>query len=150
MIAGGIFALLYHKKYKIVQLLNYNKYISVGFILLPFVLWFSGYHVPYFTDDLYSVLFAISILNISTNPEIRNIDFKIPNYLGKISYGIYMYHWIILELIFKMHFSQMDNPILFNGLLYSIILSITILVAGLSYKFIEQPLLNRKEKYSTV
>ena len=148
MIAGGIFALLYHKKYKIVKLLNYNKYVAYGFILLPFVLWFSGYHIKFFTDDLYSILFSISILNISTNPEIVNIDFKIPNYLGKISYGIYMYHWIILEFIFKMNFFKTSNLVTFNILLYGVAVSITIIVASISYQFIERPLLNWKERYS--
>lgn len=108
----------------------------------------TGYHINYFTDDLYSVLFSISILNISTNPEIINIDFKIPNYLSKISYGIYIYHWIMLEFIFKINFSKTNNPIIFNVLLYGAALSITIIVASLSFQFIERPLLNWKEKYS--
>lgn len=148
MAAGGIFALLYHKKYKIVNWLNYNQLVAYVFIILPFTLWIAGYHIPFFTDELYSVLFSISILNVSTNPKVVNIDYKISNYLGKISYGIYMYHWIILELLFKANFLKTESSILSNILIYGTTLSITIIVASLSYKFIERPLLNWKEKYS--
>lgn len=148
MAAGGILAVLYHKKHWIVKALNIHPVVAYTFIILPFVLWVKGYHIPFFTDELYSILFAISILNISTNPDVINLDYKLPNYLGKISYGIYMYHWIILELIFKANFKPTENTFLYNILLYGFVFAVTIAVAGLSYRFIEKPFLNIKDKYS--
>ncbi len=146
MIVGGIVAVLYNKKHLLIQLLNYTTGIAYGFVILPFVLWFSGYHINYFTDELYAILFSISIVNISTNTNIVNIDFKPINYLGKISYGIYMYHWIVLELLFKLSFFQTEHHSSFNAVLYGAVFGITICIAALSYQFIEQPLLSWKER----
>ncbi len=148
MAAGGIFAVLYHQKHRIATLLNRNLFIAYGFIILPFALWFAGFHLKYFTDEFYSLLFAISILNVSTNPEVINIDYKIPNFLGKISYGIYMYHWILLELLFKAHIFNAGNAILLNLMIYSLTFGSTILVASLSYHFLERPLLQYKDRFS--
>lgn len=148
MAMGGIVAALYHQKSKIVKILNKNNIISYGLIVLPFILWFSGFHIKYFTDEMYAVLFSISILNISTNPAIIDIDFKIPAYLGKISYGIYMYHWIVLELLFRTDIITIKNNLLFNILIYVLAISGTILLSTISYYYFERIFLRIKDKYS--
>ena len=149
MAAGGIFALLYHQKHWLINWLNRNIIVSYFFLLLPFALWFSAVHIPFFTDEMYAALFAISILIISTHPNIIDIDYAIPNYLGKISFGLYMYHWIILELIFRNNLLQIHNKAYFNVALYGLVLSITIVISALSYHFIEKKFLSAKEKFSS-
>ncbi len=148
MAAGGIFALLYHQKHFVVDWLNRNIWASYFFVLLPFVLWFAAVHIPFFTDEMYALLFAISILLISTNTKLINIDYSIPNYLGKISFGLYMYHWIILELIFRNNWIHVNTYFRFNIILYTLVLAVTIGVSSFSYHFIEKRFLRIKEKYS--
>ncbi len=63
---------------------------------------------------------------------------KIINYLGNISFSLYLYHWPVL--IFYKYYKFTDVFLIEKGL--CIILSI--LISHLSYKFIEQPFLKGK------
>lgn len=68
---------------------------------------------------------------------------------GKISYGIYMYHMIVITgIVFackqlEMVFSRV-NSMLFIFLLNLIVVLVTYMVAYLSYRYIEYPLLKKK------
>lgn len=73
--------------------------------------------------------------------------FDIPflQYLGKISYGIYLYHKPI-PLLLKLPLSKIGVALpSFAG--FGICLVLTILVAHFSWKLIEQPILKLKERF---
>jgi peptidoglycan/LPS O-acetylase OafA/YrhL len=69
------------------------------------------------------------------------------HYLGKVSYGIYMFNPVVIFLILKLcsEFSIQNYPLyllmVHAGLLFTVFLS---------YRFIELPFLNLKEKYAVV
>jgi peptidoglycan/LPS O-acetylase OafA/YrhL len=68
-------------------------------------------------------------------------------YLGKISYGLYIYHLFIIQavvVIFK-KFNVVYG--LGSPLLYIVSLIITVLAASLSFYLLEKPILNLKTKY---
>ena len=62
--------------------------------------------------------------------------------LSDVSYGVYIYHWCILQLIF------MWMPKLSVAALFLITLPITFLIATLSWHFVEKPMLNHKISFS--
>ena len=62
--------------------------------------------------------------------------------LSDVSYGVYIYHWCILQLIF------MWMPNLSVAGLFAIALPITFLIATLSWHFVEKPLLRHKTSFS--
>ena len=70
------------------------------------------------------------------------------NYFGKISYGLYMYHPIVIVLMIKalVIFKMEDNLIL----LYTLVFSFTIVLSSLSYKYFESIFINKKKKYTEV
>ena len=64
-------------------------------------------------------------------------------YLGRISYGLYVFHLFALALVAK----QLVVPLGFEGrLLFSFLL--TVLLAAVSYKWLEQPFLRLKKRFS--
>ncbi|MCH2234504.1 MAG: acyltransferase [Crocinitomicaceae bacterium] len=66
------------------------------------------------------------------------------NYLGKISYGLYMYHLVVFFLL-NILFEAQGWFINMHVFTYFILgVSGTIILAGLSYRFIEAPLLKLK------
>ncbi|MGK0308954.1 MAG: peptidoglycan/LPS O-acetylase OafA/YrhL [Urechidicola sp.] len=95
------------------------------------------------------ILFGLTISVLAKKP-IKILQNKIMNYLGKISYGIYMYHAIIMQLvgfiylkgISKFNFSYTVD--IFIIYLSTIIL--TVVIAHLSYKYYESYFLNQKRK----
>lgn len=148
MASGAIFATIYHKRYKLLLAIYEYKTLNYVLIILPFFLWIYGFHLKYFTDEIYSILFSVSILLVSTNPGIYNIDNRLSKYLGKISYGIYMYHWIILELIFRNKLFNYNSEAFGNILLYGFTLGLTLTISAISYNYIEKPILRLKDRYN--
>ena len=126
------------------KLLNviYNKWLFFVCAILAVVMWGGNIETKHFNDELMSLLFAVVILNVCTNTQL-NITFenRITKFLGRISYGIYMYHWIILLLAFK--FLPIEN----TTVLYIVVITATILVAWLSYETYEKFFLNLKQKF---
>jgi peptidoglycan/LPS O-acetylase OafA/YrhL len=71
---------------------------------------------------------------------------KVFNYLGKISYGLYMYHMVILFCVFAWMNSWGVESYWLMPIYFALCLVLTISVASLSYYLIEKPLLKLKPK----
>jgi peptidoglycan/LPS O-acetylase OafA/YrhL len=154
MAIGGIAAwVLFHKKEKILNIV-FNKYFQA--IVLVFTLFClgTGYYFPVFLKGLdincecYAVLFAIIILNMASNEaSIITLENKFFNYMGKISYGLYMYHVLVIVIVEKVVMPFFNgNTIVF----YVSILFLITAVSSCSYEFIEKRFIKRKIKYSKI
>lgn len=154
MAIGGIAAyILFHKKDKILNIL-YNKYLQIALYGFMAVATIKGIAFYEFTNETYAVCFAIIILNLASNPNsVINMEYKPLNYLGKISYGLYMYHNIFLvfslKLILVLGLADLST-ISGNVLYYTMSLTFTIIVSSLSYEYFEKWFIKSKNKYSTV
>jgi peptidoglycan/LPS O-acetylase OafA/YrhL len=151
MCFGGILGFMYATNHKNLKFL-YNNYVAYTSFFLAFVLWFSGFDPRFFRDELYTLLFGIVILNIATNDKLKfNIETRLFSFLGKISYGIYMYHWIIILLALKIISSTVfENIIIYNVILYTTVLLGTILLSWISFISFEKYFLNLKKRFETI
>jgi len=70
-------------------------------------------------------------------------------YLGKISYGLYVFHDLALYLSLKVFGGFVHNLRAFVGY-WCVGLSLTLCMAALSYQFFESPFLRLKERYARV
>jgi len=131
-----------HKLLKII----YNKWLFFVCSIAAIVMWGGNMETKHFNDELMSVLFAVVIVNVCTNPNL-NIRFenRFTQFLGRISYGIYMYHWIILLLAFK--FLPLTDSALSTVCLYGFVIVATVLVAWLSFATYEKFFLNLKQRF---
>jgi peptidoglycan/LPS O-acetylase OafA/YrhL len=100
----------------------------------------------------YSILnywFAVTIYAVARNGLFnRFLEMKPIKYLGKISYGLYVYHLAIIWFVGRIRdwWPIFEEPT--AKLLTAIIaLPLTVLVASLSYFLLEKPLLNLKERF---
>ena len=148
MALGAVLGFMYAKDYEVLKYLK-GKFIAYSSFVLSFLFWFSGVHFQKFTDEFYTLLFGIMILNITTNSELKlNMESKIFNFLGRISYGIYMYHWIIILLVLKyMPYNSNCDLNQYNAMLYILVLSGTVLVSWVSFNSFEKYFLKLKTKY---
>jgi peptidoglycan/LPS O-acetylase OafA/YrhL len=147
IIFGSIAALLYAKNVNYFKFC-FNKILqAISLILIP--LMFAGLIMNnYFHDTVMSVLSVIIIAALIENKSyFLKTETKVLNYLGKISYGLYIWHpfiiWIFLRL-FK-------NIIIPDQYLIWVICVgtplISILIADISYRYFEVKFLKMKRKF---
>ena len=145
MAIGGLGAYSYfHKKKAVLNFLYRKDTQSLAIIGTLFFL-LLGVKIPY---PVYAILFAILILNAATNPKnLLTMENPLFNYLGKISYGLYMYHSLAIAIVLV----SIRQTSLFNDFfIYTFSLAISILFASISYFLIEERFLHLKKRFSTI
>jgi peptidoglycan/LPS O-acetylase OafA/YrhL len=147
MAFGGLAAyLLFYNKQQILSLL-FNKYIQIFLYSTVLLMIGIGFEIPIFTYEVFAVFFAAIILNLAGNKDsILGMENKFLDYGGKISYGIYMFHFITIVTAIKLSFY-----VPFQGMfVYAASFLLTILTATLSYEFFEKKFIKAKIKYSPI
>jgi peptidoglycan/LPS O-acetylase OafA/YrhL len=142
MAIGGLGAwFFFNHKEKVETIFSDKKYFLVIVTLLAVQLFmFSFMFILGFTF-LALILFFIC----------RKISFPVFNFFGTISYGIYMYHPLVMFLSYAIvNQSSIENPVLYNVLVYTMVLGGTIGISYLSFHLIEKRFLSLKEKFSIV
>jgi peptidoglycan/LPS O-acetylase OafA/YrhL len=82
---------------------------------------------------------------------VCGISFSFPPlvYLGKISYGLYVYHLLAINLARNIVGGRSDSP-LHSILFWWVALLLTIGFASASYRWLEAPFLRLKDRYTKV
>ncbi|MBI3134725.1 MAG: acyltransferase [Bacteroidetes bacterium] len=95
-----------------------------------------------------SLFFGFIILDqsLGKNSVIKAGKFKLLNDAGKISYGFYMYHLIVMFVLCRLIETYLPTGYYLIPLYFLVSLAGTVLCAALSYKFMEAPLLKLKPK----
>jgi len=153
MAIGGVGAwMVFKKKYFYKLLSNYFLFGAIASVLLLI------YFTPNMLQDasflVYSVLFLIIILNVSLHETSAiKIENKFFVFLGTISYGLYMYHLMIVSAFIGAlkHFGfTVNNSAGSQLLVYTGVTGSTILVAWLSYRYFEAWFLKLKHRFTIV
>jgi peptidoglycan/LPS O-acetylase OafA/YrhL len=96
---------------------------------------------------IYCVLFSIVVVNGALNPRnIFRLETPVLNFLGKISYGIYMYHMMCIGIAFAIVRAVTANAVVQNILLYILSIGLTVLVSWLSFDYFESFFLRLKPR----
>ncbi|PTS96258.1 hypothetical protein DBR11_19545 [Pedobacter sp. HMWF019] len=144
LLIGALFAII-HLKIKDSSFILNKKFQMLAYatevLLLALGTEFHG-----FFWEVHAILYGFIILNlVRTKTSILNLEYPIFDYLGKISYGIYMYHVLIINLVitvlYRMHLMVLAYPLIFI---------LVILLSAFSYRFIERYFLKKKEDFSVI
>ena len=157
MIIGGIGAYLVFNQKAVIQFL-YHRGVQ-GVLLLLFVCmgldWIEYHSLAWMQDELISLVVCGLILNIASNPStLISLENGLFAYLGKLSYGLYVYHLFAVVLVLKGLPVIVDLQALPTWMGYSLtlgmILILTIGISHLSYRYFESYFLRKKVRYSAV
>ena len=139
---GLFFAFLYQN-----NCIKVNKYITLLIICITFYIVSilpNTSVINYKLMLLYPIvgIFSMSVLYLFLNFKSHFFQNKILVFLGKRSYGLYVFHTLGNAISYEIT----DN------LLYSFLISfpLTVIFAVLSYKYIETPFLNLKSKFEII
>ncbi len=152
LFSGGVIAILEEK-----QMLDFLKRSAV----FPLVICIAT--LLYFTTDWFlfeplwlraaftCLLFALFIHSLAFNNRGVEVNNKLLHHFGSISYGIYMFHAIVLNavvfLFLKLEMLQNLNETLTIILLHLLTFAGTLFIAHLSYTYFELYFLKLKNKF---
>lgn len=105
-------------------------------------------------EFLLAILFAVLVLNASqAGTLLYRLQHPILLYLGKISYGMYIFHILAIivssELLLKTGAQHLPQPV-FGALSFSLALGMTFLAGTISYSFVESFFLRLKARFRTI
>ncbi len=148
---GGVFSILLDfASFK--RILEFIKYPVLAIFIIYF---FTSYFTNHLSAQLYHfssmILFGLAISVLTLEP-IKWLENKTMNYLGKISYGIYMFHAIVMQFVglcyLKLVSTQGWNYYADVVLINLAVIAITIVVSHLSYRYYESYFLKFKKSKS--
>lgn len=150
MMLGAMGAIMYYRKTEWFCKLCSNRFVAIVAWGLFFT---SGLYADYIPSPVRNEYIAfISLLVIMAGllqkPILEN---RVMNYLGQISYGIYVIHPLLLYVLTRLirPSDYMSNNVVCIVIFIAMTV-LTIVIAGLSYKYFEMPFLRLKSKFSVV
>jgi peptidoglycan/LPS O-acetylase OafA/YrhL len=153
MALGALAAyILFYKKTTILKIIYLDSVFYSSLASIPILI----YCTPALLQDaqhlVLSISFLIIILNLSTNKKHSQfLENKFFSFLGKISYGIYMYHFVICTVVIKCFIMlNIEYNTLSQALIYFFIISLTVLISWLSYEYLEKGFLRLKSNYQKI
>jgi peptidoglycan/LPS O-acetylase OafA/YrhL len=152
MAIGGIGAYFLFTEHRALKVLINKSILNVCLLAIPSLVYFTPAKIQDGIHLLYSVIFLIVILNVSKGKVKINLENKVLNYLGTISYGIYMYHFMFIPLVLYVlnDFLNLRSGLLMNVILYSSSIILSIGISALSFEFFEKKFIRLKSKFSFV
>jgi peptidoglycan/LPS O-acetylase OafA/YrhL len=151
MAIGGLGAWAVHHQKAFINNL-YNPVLQVFCWLVLLVSVYRPFHIFSIIDsELYAILFLIIIINVSTNPKtILKLEHPVINWLGRISYGIYVYHLFAILIGFSLFKHWLPATPGLEIIVYILVTAITLIMAHISFHYFEAWFLRRKDKYAVV
>jgi peptidoglycan/LPS O-acetylase OafA/YrhL len=146
---GGLCAILMDKTWFYKTIFR-TRYLIFTLVVMVFTtpIFKGALTLPIYTL-LSFVLFGLFIAAMAQKP-IRWLENNTLNYLGKISYGLYVFHAVILQgvgllylkIISKFELNNFVNILIINAL----VITFTIIISHFSYAYFELYFLKKKRK----
>jgi peptidoglycan/LPS O-acetylase OafA/YrhL len=153
MLFGGLGAYLLHKENRIINVLNMKiVQLACWFVLLLLIVnkfQFLNSIIEIFVVEF--ITLTIIIGQIKIRNKVVDLENKPLSYIGKLSFGLYVYHPLIITVFYKyLNFKYFDSAALNAGFIFMSVFCLSILVSHISYFYFEKRFLNVKLKYSVV
>jgi peptidoglycan/LPS O-acetylase OafA/YrhL len=150
MAIGAMGACLYLQKNKIFLWITANRFTEIICWLYLCLTVYHG-HIRMVNHDTVSLVTVCLIVNINFNKRaFINLDNRVFNFLGRISYGIYIIHPLIMYAL-KQLLPMLNMPGIWEQVFFSFtVLLLTICVSWLSYHFFEKRFLLLKERFTVI
>src|SRR5258706_1624544 len=152
MLIGALGAILYKQKNKFFLKFADNKLSQAISLAIILALIINKFHIASVLDNeiVSAVTVVLIIGQINIKNRMLNLDSDVLDFLGKISYGIYVYHPLVIFFVSKV-LSGMETQSIYKYIIvYSSSTVATVLISYLSYEYIEKYFLRLKRNISVI
>jgi len=152
MLIGALGAVLFYNKQALFMKISTHKIAQLASWLIILLITINRFHIASVLDqEFVSVITVLLIIGQCTvKNRLINLEIGIMDFFGKISFGIYVIHPIVVLGAIKVFSLFAISGLVKYVLIYSSIVAVTILLAYCSFNFIEKKFLNLKLKYSAI
>ena len=148
MATGALVAYLWRQKPELFSII-FSRIFQVLLFAVTIFCWIKNFHFSG-SDEFFAILFAMVIANLALDPKnIVNLENAVFKHLGKISYGLYVYHLVVLALVTWLAVKITGHP-LNQHVLFVLGTLATIAVSTLSYNYFEKFFLKIKNLRFTI
>ena len=118
-------------------------------LMIPKIIPMSPGFERYWSNLSIGLLFVHIILSAVSDNSLLNLEFRPLIWLGKISYGLYLYHTVVLQILVRIlyKFSPNGGTLVYEFLLPLLGLGITAFISHISFFFFETKFLRMKDKF---
>lgn len=164
LLAGALLSIVTKQKFQNIKQFSTVKRANILFILGSTLFLFSYKTAQIFipSDEITFLIglpslclifssFILYSLSLDSKHIFRNIlNLKPLTFIGKISYGVYIYHWLVIVGLSQNQNTFFDTHNFSQGIFpfTALVLLITIGIASISFYYLERPILNLKNKYA--
>jgi peptidoglycan/LPS O-acetylase OafA/YrhL len=152
MLIGALGAMLFFSRNKLFNSIMSHISMQLFAWALLILIAFGEINTPGPSEHILMSLITLVLIigQINSRNKIIDLDSKLFDFLGKISYGLYVIHPLIIFLFSKI-LSKFNINIYIKGLIiFPMIIFLTILLAHISYKYYERPFLRLKSGFTIV
>ncbi len=151
MMLGVIAALLFEQKHLWVVWLSKRWLYAIAWACVGLSM-VNLFHIASFIDHEIMILATIIIIfeQIQDKPKLINLENKVLDLLGKISYGIYVTHLMVIFFLGKIASMLFVYGVVNYATVYTVVTLTCIGVAFISYQYFEKPFLKMKKRFERV
>jgi len=147
LLLGSFLAILERKGFLIRQFRKYYLLaLFTGIAFLIFCIFQNDFYVDLYKHNALGLTFlgliALTIVYAERSWLSSFLNLSFMQYIGKISYGMYVWHPLVLVTINKFY---PTHSVLLN---FVLVLAVTTAVSALSFKFLEMPFLKLKKHFA--
>lgn len=148
---GGIGACLYFEKNELLKIANNRILEFISWLLLLLFLMNKIKVFSIINNEIISILVVILIFNQINNANpIVKLENKLLDYLGKISFGIYIYNPIVIYFLSFYLLNDNTKSQLFFLLFIILTFGFVIMVSHISYFYFEKYFLRLKNRFIVI
>lgn len=147
--AGGVRTLLAGRRHWMMDVLCLAAVLAAGFYMYAEARMEEGelygwLRVPYRFPTMHLLVSAILVFGPGSLMVGRLLDNRLTSYIAQVSFGVYVWHYLVLELVREFWMPRMVYGQMIDGNAFwsasGVIIAVSFAIATLSYKFLEEPI----------
>lgn len=144
---GALTAYAYYHQWAILRLIGYRITLIASLLIILYAVVFVPPSTGIFHSTIVGLAFAVLIYHIACGEKvIPFLHHPALEYLGKLSYSMYVYHPLFVLIFYTLFYERLSLPI-YQLVAYPTVIVVSLAVSWLSYEKLERLFLNRKERF---
>ncbi len=144
---GALTAYAAYHRWRILRLIERREVFAIALLVMIYAILFGTPTTGVLYSTVVGIAFVVVVYQVAAGGRLATLlDRRLPEYLGKLSYSMYVYHPLFVLLFYTLFYQRL-NGTTYQLVAYPTIIGVTLLASWLSYEKFEQPFLRLKDRF---